>query len=324
MNGPRLRIRTPSRLHFGLLAWNPRATRQFGGVGLMVEAPGLELTAEAAPGWIFEGPLADRIERVVGLLCQNFRESGIAVPSARIRMERAPTEHVGLGLGTQLSLAVARALLNLAGLAEPTLERLARLTERGARSGIGLHGFLHGGLIVDGGRTDSTGIPPLLARVPFPPAWSILIVQPPGPSGLHGPEERDAFASLPSIPQEVTDSLCRIVFLEILPAVIERELSAFGSALTELQARVGACFAPAQGGTFAAPLAAEIVCELRNLGFVGVGQSSWGPTLYAFDEISEHELNDRAEVVRRAFNLPGPAVFATRAANSGAVLLEES
>ena len=56
-----LRIRTPSRLHFGLLGWGPRRARQFGGVGLMIEAPGLELTAEPAPDWSFAGPLADRV-----------------------------------------------------------------------------------------------------------------------------------------------------------------------------------------------------------------------------------------------------------------------
>ena len=38
----RCRLRTPSRLHFGLFGWGPEARRQFGGVGLMVDDPGLE------------------------------------------------------------------------------------------------------------------------------------------------------------------------------------------------------------------------------------------------------------------------------------------
>ena len=45
MTGPRLLIRTPSRLHFGLLGWGPAATRQFGGLGLMIEKPAVALTA---------------------------------------------------------------------------------------------------------------------------------------------------------------------------------------------------------------------------------------------------------------------------------------
>ena len=44
-------------------------------------------------------------------------------------------------------------------IADPSLETLARLSGRGRRSGIGLHGFFHGGLIVDGGRRDEA-IPP--------------------------------------------------------------------------------------------------------------------------------------------------------------------
>ena len=66
-----------------------------------------------------------------------------------------------------------------------------------------------------------------VARLPFPEDWSILVVRPPGESGLHGPDESRAFANLPPFTQDVTDSLCRLVLLEILPAVIERDLRGF-------------------------------------------------------------------------------------------------
>jgi beta-ribofuranosylaminobenzene 5'-phosphate synthase len=206
----------------------------------------------------------------------------------------------------------------LAGMGDLSVDDLARWTGRGRRSGIGLHGFQQGGLIVDGGRRNEADIPPLLARVPFPVDWSILIVRPPGKSGLHGPDENQAFASLPPFTQTVTDSLCRLVLLEILPAVHERDLPAFGAALGELQAHVGACFAPAQGGIYATAQASRIVDELRELGFVGVGQSSWGPTLYAFSSLREQDLATLAERLRRQFGLDQKAVFLTSAANHGA------
>ncbi len=201
-----------------------------------------------------------------------------------------------------------------------TAVELARWTGRGRRSGIGLHGFHHGGLIVDGGRRHEADIPPLVARLSFPEDWSILIVRPPGKSGLHGPDEHRAFATLPPFTQAVTDSLCRLVLLEILPAVIERDLVAFGAAVDELQAHVGACFAPAQGGTYATAQASRIVAELRDLGFVGVGQSSWGPTLYAFSSLPEQELAMHAERVRQRFSLDSHSVYLTRADNQGARL----
>ena len=186
----RIRVRTPSRLHFGLLAWGAAATRQFGGIGLMIDSPGIELSAEFSPSWTVTGPLSSRVERVIFELRRQMSEFGTSLPACRIEIDRVPAEHIGLGVGTQLSLAVAGAVLSLAGEKEATVEQLARLTGRGGRSGIGLHGFNHGGMIVDGGRRREGDIPPLLARVEFPEDWSILIVQPSGERGLHGPEEK--------------------------------------------------------------------------------------------------------------------------------------
>ena len=64
--------------------------------------------------------------------------------------------------------------------------------------------------------------------MPFPEDWSILIVQPPGPRGRHGLDELQAFNELPPLPDRVTERLCRLVLLGILPAVVERDLPAFG------------------------------------------------------------------------------------------------
>ena len=102
--------------------------------------------------------------------------------------------------------------------------------------------------------------------------------------------------------------------------MLEHDLEAFGAALGELQERVGAAFAPAQGGIYATPQAALIVNELKDLGFAGAGQSSWGPTLYAFSELPRDEIDRLAEELRSRFGLARSSVFCTRAANQGAVL----
>jgi beta-ribofuranosylaminobenzene 5'-phosphate synthase len=317
MTNRTIRIRTPGRLHFGLLGWGSQRTREFGGVGLMINAPGINVLVESATTWIIEGALGPRVEQLVAQLRSAMQATGTLLPPARIRVEHAPAEHVGLGVGTQLCLAVARAVLLHAGVGRLPVENLALLTGRGLRSGIGVHGFEHGGLVVDGGRRTETAIPPLLVRLPFPEDWSILIVQPRGGPGLHGPDERQTFATLPPITQDVTDSLCRLVLLEILPAVIEHDLTAFGAALSELQARVGACFAAAQGGTFASPQASMIVDELRRLGFVGVGQSSWGPTLYGFCAYPEDDMTASVQRVCHRLGLDESCAFWTKADNQG-------
>ncbi len=314
----RVSVRTPSRLHFGLLGWGPGSRRQFGGLGLMIQSPGIELDAEAASRSQVEGPLGQRVQRLVACLQDRLAAVGVRLPPSRIRVHRAPPEHRGLGVGTQMSLAVAMALLRLSGQANPSIEDLARLTGRGNRSGIGLHGFHLGGLIVDGGRKEGTGIPPLLAHLAFPEEWSILLVQPPGWHGLHGDEETRAFARVPAIAERVTERLCRIVLLDLMPAVVERDLPALGGAIMELQAHVGAVFAPAQGGTYASPQGRAIVEHLGRSGFVGIGQSSWGPTLYAFSDRAPDEIADQADRLSRRFAIDPADIVITRADNQGA------
>jgi beta-RFAP synthase len=319
----RVRIHTASRLHFGLLGWGQDAPRQFGGVGLMIEDPGIVLLAEQAREPDAEGLLAIRVRNLLADIPGRLADLGFAAPanSARIQVVRAPREHIGLGVGTQVSLAVTRALLEL-NECDPALSRptpLARLAGRGARSGIGLHGFFQGGLLVDGGHRIDGDLPPALVRHPFPEEWHILLIQPPQ-VGLHGTDERHAFTELPPVPPRVTERLCRLVLLDLLPALIERDLDGFGRALGEIQRRVGECFSPVQGGVFASPLAEEVVEELGRLSLKGAGQSSWGPTLYAFSEADERE---RAEIARRVndrFGLARLSISWTRAANHGAVI----
>jgi beta-RFAP synthase len=172
------------------MGWGPQSARQFGGVGLMIESPGIDLTAEPAPRWAAEGPLAARALEVARRVAGRLESEGATVPPARINVHQAPEEHVGLGVGTQLSLAVTRVVLSLAGLSAPSTELLAGYSGRGLRSGIGLHGFVHGGLIVDGGRRSPEGIPPRLAHLDFPDDWAVLVILPAPIQGLHGPRRR--------------------------------------------------------------------------------------------------------------------------------------
>jgi beta-RFAP synthase len=319
----RLRIRTASRLHFGLLGWGPQAARQFGGVGLMIESPGIEIVAEPARQWSFEGFLADRVRTIVEQFkerrCSSTEKQAEFAP-AKLQVMTAPAEHVGLGVGTQLSLAVVRALLELAGPPAPAVDTLARLSGRGRRSGIGTHGFAHGGMIVDGGRRDEVGFPPLLARVAFPDEWVVLTVQLEAARGLHGHDEVQAFSTLPPLPERVADRLCRLVLLGLLPAVLERDLSAFGDALHELQLNVGSAFAPVQGGIYSSPQSESVIKELARSGLVGAGQSSWGPTLYAFGVLGEPERAWLISRLHERCGLSPSAMTWTRAANHGALL----
>jgi beta-ribofuranosylaminobenzene 5'-phosphate synthase len=288
-------VTAPSRLHFGLLGlpsegrdhWpgidgapGPQV-RHFGGVGLMVDKPGLCLRVEPAEDWAATGPLADR---ALGF-ARRFVDTLPAADKTRFRVsvESAPFEHQGLGVGSQLGLAVAKAIAVESGHPDWPATELAVRVGRGERSAVGVHGFDRGGLVVEGGKRRGEPISPLVARLSFPDDWRVLVYSPPGETAWHGGRERQAFAKLaeagPS-PAE-TEALCRIVLTGMLPALAAADLEAFGEALYEFNARVGDAFAPIQGGRYANPAVAHLVARIRGMRVKGVGQSSWGPTVFA-------------------------------------------
>jgi beta-ribofuranosylaminobenzene 5'-phosphate synthase len=319
MNLEALQVSAPSRLHFGLLSWGPESRRQFGSVGLMIEDPGLVIEARPSDHHSAQGPLADRALRILQRLTVRLNEEGYQVSPLHLEIGCAPAEHVGLGVGTALNLSIARLVLESLREPEPATQRLAALTGRGIRSGIGLHGFSRGGLLVDGGRLADSPYPPMLSRIEFPRDWSILVVIPSTGAGLADTAELEAFDRLPGLPGRTIDRLCRLVLLELLPAAAERELLDFGRALEDLQREVGRGFHPVQGGLFADPQLESLAAVLSGLGLVGVGQSSWGPTLYGF---LDQDAGREDEILRSlATRLgPGSLAFWTRASSSGAKL----
>jgi beta-ribofuranosylaminobenzene 5'-phosphate synthase len=283
-----IRVTAPSRLHFGLFhipseqdAGAPIPPRQYGGVGLMIDKPGVELSLSPAKAWSATGPCADR----AFAFAQEFmRQCPGSKATFALAVERCAAEHVGLGTGTQLGLAVAKALAIALGRPDWHAAELARRVGRGLRSGIGVHGFDKGGLIVDGGKGVQSTVAPLVARHEFPDTWAILLIVPKQLQGVHGDLEREALAQLAKWQSTLeTDALCRLVLLGVLPALVEQDLPAFGEALYEFNRRVGAMFKPWQGGVYANPSTEALIAWLRNQGVKGVGQSSWGPAVFAID-----------------------------------------
>jgi beta-ribofuranosylaminobenzene 5'-phosphate synthase len=321
------RVTTASRLHFGLFRVAPPAqpetpgNRRFGGVGLMVDAPGLSLTVHPAVSWSAEGPHAERAL----VFAQRFVETLPAAVSSpqRLVVERAPPAHAGLGTGTQLGLAVARALAIAAGRPDLDAPELARRVGRGERSALGVHGFALGGFLVEAGKCGSEAVAPLVARMEIPDSWRLVLALPPGPPGFHGLAERQAFQQLADRGQSEsqTDAQCRLVLLNLLPAVAERDLTDFGEALHEFNARAGESFAAIQGGRYASPRVAELVSFLRREGIRGVGQSSWGPAVFAVTVDEEH-ANSLVGRLRARFALTASDVFVTRACNHAASVVE--
>lgn len=281
-----------ARLHFGVLDLRGSTGRWFGGIGASASAPSLLVSASRADTLTVEGEDSDR----AAAFARQFLEHNQLARGARIRVQRALPSHAGLGSGTQLALSIACALAELYGIdTDPRM--LARAMGRAQRSAIGTWTFAGGGLVVEGGRRsrgDECG--PLIARLPFPESWRCVVVVPDGPPGISGADEAEAFARLPKPSEHEVEHVSHLVLMALLPALADGELDAFGRALTEIQEVTGHWFAPAQGGTFASGPSRALVRQLAEWGAAGVGQSSWGPTVYGIVEGADAA----AQLVERA------------------------
>jgi beta-RFAP synthase len=269
-------VEAHARLHFGVLDLRGELGRWFGGIGASVSSPALLLSASRASELSVEGEDADRgIEFARRFLRHHGIDAG-----ARITVHRSLPAHAGLGSGTQLALAVARALADIYGCTSEPRE-LARAVGRGRRSAIGTWTFAGGGLVVEGGRRpDGDECGPLIARLQFPPEWRCVVAVPDGPPGISGSDEAAAFARLKKPPERDVERAAHLVLMTLLPALADADLDMFGRALTEIQEITGQWFAEAQGGTFAPGPGRDLVRRFAEWGAAGVGQSSWGPAVY--------------------------------------------
>jgi beta-RFAP synthase len=273
---PRVFVEAGARLHFGVLDLRGSLGRWFGGIGAAAAAPTVLLSASRADTLQVEGEDAARATD----FAHRFREHYNIRRGAHVHVHRALPPHAGLGSGTQLALAVGRALAELYEISidAPTL---ARAVGRGRRSAIGTWTFDKGGLVVEGGRRregDECG--PLIARLPFPADWRCVLAVPDAAPGLSGTTEEEAFARLPAPPDDEVQRVAHVVLMALLPSLADGDLAGFGAALSEVQEITGRWFAAVQGSTFAPGPSEELVRRMAEWGACGVGQSSWGPTVY--------------------------------------------
>jgi beta-ribofuranosylaminobenzene 5'-phosphate synthase len=270
------RVSAGARLHLGFLDLNGDLGRRFGSLGLAID--GFETTVAMRPGSGVTGVESERVERWLARLADaHGRPRAVAVDVAS-----AIPAHAGLGSGTQLALALGWAFRRLHGLPADTVADAATLL-RGARSGVGVGLFEHGGLMLDAGRGAKTRLPPIVSRLAVPTPWRVVLLIDDGFTGAHGEAERAAFAALPPFPPAAAADLCRRTLMQVLPGVAEADFSAFGAGLSAIQRRLGDHFAPAQGGgRFTSPRVAAVAAALEQAGALGIGQSSWGPTGFAF------------------------------------------
>ena len=268
-------VMAPSRLHFGLLSFGRGEGRQYGGVGMMTELPGVHVRLTPGSRFSLSGPQQQRVEQLVDGWSDFHGVS--RRPRCCLEVVSLPRLHCGLGVGTQLGLAVATALNAAFCLPNRSASQLADSVGRGRRSAVGTYGFLFGGLIAEPGKLANERLAPLQERVALPASWRAVLIEPVGASGVYGSQEETILAELPSVPPRLTESLLSESKQRMLPAAREGDFDGFAESVYRFGRLAGECFAPWQGGPYHGAHLERIVNKLRGHGVQAVGQSSWGP-----------------------------------------------
>lgn len=309
-------IKTPARLHFGLIDLNGEFGRLYGGLGVGINKPNVILEAQPSKTMLVNGKKTELVQNFVN----RFKEAYNVKANVAITVKQTIPEHVGLGSGTQLALAVATAMAKIFHV-KATTQELALTMNRMQRTCVGTTIFEKGGFVVDGGKDTKNPhcSPPLICRQPFPDEWRFVVAIPNVEQGFSNNQETAAFKNVKPMPAEEVGKICRLIMMKLLPALAEKNIENFGEALTHIQNTIGDSFANVQHGRYTHASAAENIDYLQKLGAYGVGQSSWGPALYGLFQKQDTKKVQRQlqEFLNRKW---GGQVFTAKATNRGAYI----
>ena len=211
MHSSEIRVTAHARLHLGFLDLEGSLGRRFASLGVALATPVTRLRLSRSPSLIVEGQEQERARRYLLALAG---ASGHPL-AYRLVVDEAIPAHAGLGSGTQLALSIGAAFGFLEGRVMPPAQ-VGALLQRGARSGGSIGTFQNGGLIVDGGKSGSEGVPPIIVALPVPEDWRVILLFDSSLQGVHGQNELDAFANLSLFSAEHSAYLCRLTLMQAL------------------------------------------------------------------------------------------------------------
>lgn len=284
----RVRVRAFPRIHITLIDLAGVTRRRYGGVGFSLDALPIEvesrlgsvneLTLHAKLDARDEADVRSFIERITTILHAKFAVCILALPP----------QHFGFGCKTALLLSIGAACNALLG--NPlTPDDIKQLSRRGGTSGVGVNVFFLGGLIVDLGHPQSTGLsfepssagqpsgtPPVSVRVPFPQQWQIHLFLPNGRIYADS-DEITFFQQNTPVPGEETFRVLAAVYHGIVPAFIEGDLRLLKQSIEDVHA-TGFKQRELQGQ---GEELRDLLKFLNKHNHVVAGMSSMGPLTYA-------------------------------------------
>ncbi len=313
----RVSVATGCRLHLGFTNLSDDVGRCFGSIGVALDRPSTTVVVEeGGDAATIVGDDPEQIRSCLRRFCEHYQVD----PRVSIDVRESIPQHAGLGSGTQLALAIGLGLARVCGIDADVWE-VATAMGRGRRSGVGTAAFQAGGFIMDAGhrkgRSGREAAPTVVWRRDFPADWRFLVVLPDVERGMSGRSEEGVFgALLPSV--RISEEVCRIAQLRLMPALVERDIEEFGRALTAVDRKTGEYFSDVQGGLYSGGDVNAVIETLLRAGAYGAGQSSWGPAVYGLVHERDAERVEMATRAALAEQGLGAAFFVSHGRNTEA------
>lgn len=325
-------IKSPSRLHLGLIDMNGSYGRLDGGIGLTIQDPNLCLYAETAEkgitvdfndNFIFDDDIKMEYTQKITKAAQKVTDYYDVDEGFYFRVDKAYLTHSGLGSGTQIALSTGKLITEFIG-QESNGYTLGKITGRGGTSGIGVFAFDYGGFIVDGGHSKkekdsflpssaSNASPPqLFGRYEFPEEWGVLLVILKSDVSVNGQKEVNIFQDYCPIDRQEVELFSHLIFVNMIPFLLEKDLPCFGNVINKVQT-IGFKNIEVK---LQSDNIKNLMKKLTEIGAYAVGMSSFGPTVYSFyDESNKHIVDEIKDYVG-----DDGIVMTTKAQNHGHVL----
>ncbi len=285
-------IKAGYRLHLGFYRFYDHPYI-YGSIGVSIDEPYISVLIRSSP--TLEVRCNTKLcEELVTSLIKLLNVEGVDV-----EVRGFPYHHVGLGSRTRVLLTTYLALTNYLGV-EPNLTRIDNLLGGRKISGVGVYSFLYGNLVVDSGlnvNDSSSHYPKLLYLYELPSNWYLIVVLPEGFKGLSEGEEADIIRNVEAFPKQ---ELLYREFVRLLTSLSLKDFNIFTEALSNIQQLTGEYFSKYQGGMFAFEVSEELANLMRCGGIRGIGQSSWGPTIYGFTDSYAKALSMRSSILSYA------------------------
>ena len=292
-----MEIETSARLHLSLIDLNGSEGRLDGGIGISLKEPTLRIKCEECnkTNIRYASKYSQSETNIIDskiIETTNIIKKYLNIDTDyEFNIQEMYPAHLGLGLGTQLSLSIAKLITSMNDLSM-TACQLADIVHRGGTSGIGVHSFDKGGIIIDGGHktkikndflpssASHVAPPPLLARYNFPEKWSIILVIPDKHESVSGQKEVNIFQEYTPIKQSDVEKISYLTLMKLMPAVLEEDLNSFSEAVNTIQ-KLG--FKNVERNLQTRNIT-KLLENMENMDIPCVGMSSFGPTCFGIIE----------------------------------------